>query len=470
MKKYLLIIVCCLAAQLTPLLYRAVFNYNEYFIYPSFLSHTLLIVPIFILFHLKNRFTKTFLTFWILWLHLGELKILNYYSINPYYISMDEGCIIYNLFLIAMSIGMLLYDVNHTIPPITPEQAEKGRPLLNDLTWFEYPLLLFPLIWFIDFFRNVGYIPIFSGSDVTEKMYHINYGYVYNFGFFNCVSSLLLYDRFLKSSRKSEKIVWLSMTILAILITSIDSKRLFLLISIASIFFYEKIMAGKFTINLRSVGMVFGAAILYISLQNLRLGSSAASQFAREGLPMGVEFREYIRAVNEFKPGEIPGYDLTASTLANLINSAILNIAGINKIDLVMKDSAMTFMTLFDPDNIMGIRTGLISELYFAYDFYGLIIMLVFGYMVSYVAYAMLAAQMKSNMLLLIVIFSLLMLTAFGQSSVTAGSLCVLFYLHLVIRWARPTRYTNDEDSLDREGEPFDKHPMESPDLTYPVR
>ncbi|MVM33712.1 hypothetical protein GO755_26975 [Spirosoma sp. HMF4905] len=448
MKKYLLIIVCCLVAQLTPLVYRAVFNYNEYFIYPSLLSHTLLIVPIFILFHLKNRFTKAFLTFWMLWLYLGEFKILNYYAINPYYISMDEGCIIYNIFLIAMSVGMLIHDTNYVFPTRTEEGQEKGYLLYHDLTWFEYPLLLFPLIWFVDFIRNVGFIPIFSGSDVTEKMYHINYGYVYNFGFFNCVSAVLLYERFLKSSRKPEKIVWLLMTILAILITSIDSKRLFLLISISAIFFYEKIMAGKFTINLRSVIMILVAAVLYVSLQNLRLGSSSASQFAREGLPMGVEFREYIRAVNEFKPGEIPGYDLTASTLANLINSAILNVADINKADLVTKDSAMTFMTLFDPDNTMGIRTGLISELYFAYDFYGLIIMLVFGYMVSYVAYAMLATQMKSNMILLTIIFSLLMLTVFGQSSVTAGSLCVLFYLHLVIRWARPSRYTNGVDFL----------------------
>ncbi|MVM37178.1 hypothetical protein GO730_05200 [Spirosoma sp. HMF3257] len=454
MKKYLLIIICCLAAQLTPLVYRAIFNYNEYFIYPSLLSHTLLFIPIFIVFHLKNRFTKAFLTFWMLWLYLGELKILNYYAINPYYIAMDEGCIIYNIFLIAMSVGMLIHDANYTFPSISPEQQATGRLLLNDLTWFEYPLLLFPLVWFADFFRNVGYIPIFSGSDVTEKMYHINYGYVYNFGFFNCVSAVHLYDRFLRSSRTPEKVFWLSMAVLAILITSIDSKRLFLLISISSIFFYEKIMNGKFTLNMQSIGMITVAAILYVSLQNLRLGSSSASQFAREGLPMGVEFREYIRAVNEFKPGEIPGYDLTASTLANLINSAILNVAGINKADLISKDSALTFMTLFDPDNTMGIRTGLISELYFAYDFYGLIIMLVFGYMVSYVAYAMLNAQMKSSMILLIIIFSLLMLTAFGQSSVTAGSLTVLFYLHLLIRWARPSRYMNGIDSHSPESDP----------------
>lgn len=465
MKTYVLLILCCLAAQVTPLVYQAVFGYTEYFIYPSLLSHTLLLIPIFILFQLKNRFTKAFLTFWILWLFIGELKILNYYAINPYYISMDEGCIIYNCFLIAMSVGMFMYDLNYTVPTIAPEQQAKGRPLYTDLTWLEYPLLLFPLIWFIDFIRNVGYIPIFSGSDVTEKMYHIDYGYVYNFGFFNCVSAVLLYDRFLRSQRTPEKVIWLTMTILAILITSIDSKRLFLLISIGSIFFYEKIMAGKFTINTRSIVMIVVAAILYVSLQNLRLGSSSASQFAREGLPMGVEFREYIRAVNEFKPGEIPGYDLTASTLANFINSAILNVAGFNKADLITKDSALTFMKLFDPDNTMGIRTGLISELYFAYDFYGLIVMLAFGYVVSYVSYAMLSARMKSNMILLIIIFSLLMLTVFGQSSVTAGSLTVLFYLHIVIRLARPTlrpTVSNDAvDAISEDGLPLTSAPVQ---------
>ena len=439
MKRFSLMILCCVAAQLMPLLYRAVFDYHEYFIYPSLLSHTLLMVPIFVCFHLKNRFTKAFLSVWILWLFVGELKILNYYAINPYYISMDEGCLIYNLFLIFLSVGMFVHDLNHTPKPLSPAQRAAGRPLYNDLTWLQYPLLLFPLIWFVDVIRNVGYIPIFAGSDITEKMYHIDYGYVYNFGFFNCVSAVLLYDRALKSRRKGEKIVWLALTVLAILITAIDSKRLFLLLSIGSIFMYDKIMGGKFTINLKSVGLVLVAIVLYVGLQNLRIGSDSVSQFEREGLPMGVEFREYIRAVNAFKPGEIPGYDLTASTLANLVNSAVLNVAGIDKASLLTKDSALTFMTIFDPDNNLGIRTGLVSELYFAYDFYGLLAMMAFGYGVSYVAYAMLRARLKSDMVLLIVIFSLLMLTVFGQSSVTAGSLCVLFYLHILIRLARPT-------------------------------
>ena len=433
MKKSLLFLLCFGLVQTTPLLYRLLFDYSESFLFPSLLSHSLLIIPVFVIFNLKNRFTKAFIAVWIAWLHIGELKILDYYGINPFFISMDEGCTIYSLFLAVMSLGILYHDMRMGSRQVLPHEQQQGRIVYNDLSWLTYPLMVFPLVWFVDFIRNVGYIPIFSGSDVTDQMYNINYGLVYNYGFFNCISAVLLYDRALKSKTKTEKISWLVLTGLAVLVTSIDSKRLFLLISIGSIFLYDKIMVGKFSINLKSIGLIIMAALLYVGLQNMRLGTSSEAQFKREGMPMGVEFREYIRAVNAFEPGQIPGYDLTASTLANLVNGALLGAAGFNKAELNSQDSALTFMTIFDPDNTLGIRTGLISELYFAYDFWGLLVVFVFGYMVSYVAYSMLTTQRKSTMILLVVIFSLLTQTVFGQSSVTAGSLCLLFYLHVLI-------------------------------------
>jgi len=440
MKKSLLILLCFALVQTTPLLYRLLFDYSEYFIFPSLLSHSALIVPVFVIFNLKNRFTKAFIAVWIAWLHIGELKILDYYGINPFYISMDEGCIIYTLFLAVMSAGILWHDIRTSNRPPATAGPQQGRLVFNDFGWLEYPLLVFPLVWFVDFIRNVGYIPIFSGSDVTDKIYAIEYGFVYNYGFINCISAVLLYDRALKSDTRAQKIGWYTLTVLAVLITTIDSKRLFLLVSIGAIFLYDKIIAGRFSINGKSIGLILAAAVLYVGLQNMRLGSSSEAQYKREGMPMGVEFREYIRAVNEFEPGQIPGYDLTASTLANLVNGALLGAVGFNKAELNSQDSALTFMTIFDPGNTLGIRTGLISELYFAYDFYGLLVILLFGYAVSTVAYAMLQTHLKSSMILLVVIFSLLTLTVFGQSSVTAGSLCVLFYLYLLIRVAGPPR------------------------------
>jgi len=433
MKKSLLFLLCFGLVQTSPLLYGLLFDYQESFLYPTLLSHSPLIVPVFVIFNLKNRFTKAFIVVWIAWLHIGELKILDYYGINPFYISMDEGCMIYTLFLAVMSLGILWHDMRMGSRQVSPDEQQQGRLVYDDFGWLTYPLMAFPLVWFVDFIRNVGYIPIFSGSDVTDKMYNLDYGLVYNYGFFNCVSAVLLYDRALKSKTRTEKITWLVLTGLAVLITSIDSKRLFLLISIGSIFLYDKIITGKFSVNLKSVGLILITALLYVGLQNMRLGSSSEAQFKREGMPMGVEFREYIRAVNEFEPGQIPGYNLTTSTLANLVNGALLGAVGFNKAELNSQDSALTFMTIFDPDNTLGIRTGLISELYFAYDFWGLLVIFAFGYAVSYVTYVMLTTQRKSTLVLLVVIFSLLTLTVFGQSSVTAGSLCLLFYLYVLI-------------------------------------
>ena len=446
MSKNILLLVCCALAQVTPLIYQAIFGYGEYYIYPSLMSHSLLIIPIVVIFLLKNRYSKVFLLVWIAWLYVGELKILTYFAINPYYISMDEGCIVYNIYLIFLSIGMLLHDANTRIPMVSEQDQATGRLIYNDLGAFEYVLLAFPLIWILDFVRNVGFIPILSGHDVTDTMYGLSYGYVYNFGFFNCLSAVLLYDRFLKSPDKRRKTFWLAMLILAILIMSADSKRLYLLVSLLAIFVYDKLMSGSMTINSKTAVMVVSGIFLYVILQNIRLGSTTESPFARDGLPLGAEFREYIRAVNEFKPGEIPGYDLAASTVGAFVNSFLLKIAGFDKSELVHKDSAYSFMKLFDSENTLGIRTGLTSEVYFAYGFYGLIIITFFGWLISHISYRLVCVTQKSSLIFLSTIYGLLVLTAFGQSSVTVGCLSVLSYLYLLMALAK--RLSRQQDTL----------------------
>ncbi|WP_080240649.1 hypothetical protein [Spirosoma rigui] len=437
MSKNVLILVCCALAQLTPLAYEALFGYKEYYIYPSLMSHTLLIIPIVIIFLLRNRYTKAFLIIWIAWLYVGEVKILTYFAINPYYIAMDEGCVIYNIYLIFMSVGMLIHDANTRIPIRSAAEESTGRPIYDDLAWFEYFLLVFPLLWIADFMRNVGFIPILSGSDVTDTMYGLNYGYVYNFGFFNCLSAVVLYDRMLKSPTKRIKFFWLAMLVLAVLIMSADSKRLYLLVSLLAIFVYDKLMAGSLVVNLKTVVLMLSGVVLYVFLQNVRLGSTTESPFKRDGFPLGAEFREYIRAVNEYKPGEIPGYDLAASTVGAFANSFLLKLAGYDKSELVHKDSAYTFMKLFDDENTLGIRTGLTSELYFAYGFYGLIFISLFGWLVSSLSYRLVRVTKKSSLIFLSTLFGLLVLTAFGQSSVTVGCLCVTMYLYALFAGIR---------------------------------
>jgi hypothetical protein len=447
MSKTIQLLICLTLIQLTPLAYQAVFGYSEYYIYPSLLSHSLLIVPVVVISLLKNRYTKAFLIIWVAWLYVGELKILTYFAINPYFISMDEGCIIYNIFLIFLSIGMLVHDTGMPVPVRTEQELTTGRLIHNDLGFFEFVLLIFPLIWFFDFVRNVGFIPILSGSDVTDTMYGLNYGYIYNFGFFNCFSALLLYDRFLKSTTRWSKVFWVVMLALAVLIMCADSKRLYLLVSLLAIFVYDKLITGSLTIDSRTIIILLSGVFLYVILQNIRLGNATESPFERDGIPLGAEFREYIRAVNEYKPGEIAQYDLLASTIGGFVNSFLLKLAGFDKSELVHKDSAYAFMTLFDDENTLGIRTGLTSELYFAYSFYGLFFMIFFGWVISSLSYRLVHVAKKSSQLFLCTIYGLLVLTVFGQSSVTVGCLSVTMYLYglfALIRLLSP-RQTDSE-------------------------
>lgn len=465
MKKNLLLLLCCGLVQVTPLIYRFAFGYSEEFIYPSMLSHTMLIVPLVVVFSLKNRYTKTFLIIWISWLFIGELKILTYYNVNPYFISMDEGCIIYNLFLVFMSLGMLLHDVNTQLPALSESARAKGRVLITDLSWLEPVLVAFPLIWFADFIRSVGFIPIFAGTDVTNLMYEINYGYVYNYGFLNSIAAVLIYDRYLKSQSTPRRVMWVVLLGMALLIMSIDSKRLFLLTSLLAVFVYDKIKAGALTVDTRTLVMLGCGTMFYILLQNLRLGDASDSPFARDGLPLGAEFREYIRAVNEYEPGQIPNYDFAASMVGAFVNSFVLRIAGFDKGELVAKDSAYSFMTLFDEENTLGIRTGLISELYFAYGFYALILITLFGVLISYLSYRLITVRLQSSLVLLSAIWGLLVLSVFGQTSVTVGCLCILMYLYIIIRLVKLTQNRNQGGAAHYD---LHHHPGSQPETLHP--
>lgn len=465
MKKNLLLLLCCGLVQVAPLIYRAVFNYGEEFIYPSMFCHTLLTIPIIIAFYLKNRYTKAFLVIWISWLFIGELKILTYYTINPYFISMDEGCTIYVIFVIFMSLGMLLHDISTKPPALTEENRSQGRIMLKDLSWLEPVLIVFPLIWFADFMRTVGFIPIFAGTDVTNLMYEIKYGYVYNYGFLNCIAVVLMYDRYLKSQSKGRRIMWLVLVSMSLLVMSIDSKRLFLLTSLLAVFIYDKIMAGALTVDRRTLVMLGFGVLLYVLLQNLRLGDATESPFSRDGLPLGAEFREYIRAVNEYEPGKIPNYDFAGSMVGAFVNSFILKMAGLDKSELVSKDSAYSFMTLFDDENTLGIRTGLVSELYFAYGFYSLILITLFGAFISYLSYRLISVRLQSSLIILSTIWGLLVLSVFGQTSVTVGCLCILMYLYIIIRLIKLTQRNTPSAAA-----PYDLHyyPGSQPQAPHP--
>lgn len=468
MKKILFLLICCGLVQVAPWLYRVAFGYNEEFLYPSLFSHTLLFIPIFVIFVLKNRYSKAFLVIWISWLFVGELKILTYYAINPYYISMDEGCTVYNLYLAFLSIGMLIHDLSTRPPERTEMELAQGRPFIRDLSWLEPVLVAFPLLWFIDFIRAVGYIPIFAGVDVTNIMYEIKYGFLYSYGFLNSVAAVLLYDRYLKSETRTRRWLWLVLLGMALLIMSVDSKRLFLLTSLLAIFVYDKILAGSLTIDKRVLVMLVCATVFYTLLQNLRLGDAGDSPFARDGLPLGAEFREYIRAVNEYQPGQIPNYNLASSTVGAFVNSFVLRLVGFDKGELVSQDSAYSFMQIFDEENTLGIRTGFTSELYFAYGFYGLIVISLFGALVSYLSYRLISVRQQSSLILLSTTWGLLVLSVFGQSSVTVGCLCILLYLYIAIRLVKLFQRRDEESELTHDSHYYSRSQSESSDSPMP--
>jgi len=390
-----------------------------------------------------------------MWLFVGEAFILSYYEFNPYYIAQEEGCFIYSIFLAFMSLGMIFYE-NYKYK-LTINSINKGftSDIKYDLKYLELIFIAFPFIWIAVIYANVGVIPLLMGKDISDTMYEINYGFIYGYGIYNCVSSLIVYRNFRQSKIKIFSVLWLVMLVSFIAIMCFDSKRLFLLLTVLAIFVYEQMTTKSYKINRVTIISGLFALLMYSGLQSIRTGNSDINKYSSQGLPLGVEFREYIRTVNHFKPGDIKNYDLLTSTIASMINSSVLKLAGYDKSELSHYDSANAWMKLFDDNNSLGIRTGLISEIYFAYDYYGLFIIALVGYFISFLCNALIRVQKFSNLILLSLIYGLTTLTVFGQLSVWAGCTTVLAYLYIMIHiyrfmfvknFARPERTHYRED------------------------
>ncbi|KAB7732646.1 hypothetical protein F5984_01440 [Rudanella paleaurantiibacter] len=409
------------------------FGFGESYLYPSVESHLPLLLPIIAIFTLRNFFTRFFLSVWVAWLLVGETFILSYYEHNPYYIAQAEGCLIYALFLAALSAGMLLYEQSNPQRIHGAIHKAMHTSVSYDLGYLEYGFVAYPFIWIAIIYSNIGFIPLLAGKDITDSMYEIQYGYIYGYGLYNCVSALVVYRKLRMSRALMAKVLWGLILLVVVLIMSFDSKRLFLLLTILAIMVYEQMTTRSFRINKGMIVAGLFALVMYSGLQSVRLGNSDVGKYSSQGLPVGVEFREYIRTVNSFGPGDIANYDLLTSTLGQMLNSSLIRLAGFDKTELISQDSATAWMKLFDDNNALGIRTGLISEVYFAYDFAGLLLMVLIGYGISALGNALLRAGRFSHLVMLATVYGLTLLTVFGQLSVWGGCLTVLAYLYALL-------------------------------------
>jgi len=148
---------------------------------------------------------------------------------------------------------------------------------------------------------------------------------------------------------------------------------------------------------------------------------------------VGTEYRDFVYGFENFSRDRVlsTGYDWLGSTLATLTPGFIANALGINKAELVVRDSARSLMPLWNVQ--LGIRIGLPGELWFAYGWYAVALFFVFGALIMGISNLAARSVHYVYKAIFVTMLGILALSVIGQSTVTFGLILPLGYLAIAV-------------------------------------
>ena len=404
---------------------------------PSFTSIIPGVLACIVLSQLKSPYSRLLAAIWLAWYFIGiastissSIVLGNYYS----QLELDSATQIYLWGATCYLFGIYLYEKMQS----TSLESQYGNAVfektIQPMTAFI--LIAFPFFWLISIQLSIGHIPILSGQNITDSMYEISYGPLYPYGIVIAISIIFTGYKTLIESSNNYKLLYGLLCAIFIAISMADGKRAIAMISVIGLlaisFRLLRERAWVRTLPLLSAAIV----VLYIGMQILRSDSDSSKYndiYARLTI-IGVEFRDFVFTVNLFEPGDIPNYSWATSTLASMTNGFILTLLGLNKAELTSLDSAHAWAAIWDTP--FGIRTGIVSELWFAYSYLYLLFLLLIGLLSGFVIKKIQTSHNEFNILFFMAFFGLLALMVTGQSTFTAGVLPVFLYFYIALHLA----------------------------------
>lgn len=389
---------------------------------------------------LKNKFNKLLIQLWIIFYYLGVINIISSILRNNIWdMDIHDGSIYYFINLLIFTCSLIIFErvkpQNIHLKSLT-YSIDSNRKVTN--SYFTYFILIFPFLFFISFFLSVGFIPLLSGENFVDDMYEYNYGILYGFKLLCVYSFLILIIKIRETHINIWYIIYL---VLFLIVISADGKRMMILVCVLSLIplienlnSQSKKLKSNFKQSLFIYGTLIFLLLIYMVINGIREGNFSAISVAiyLERIPFGVEYRDYIYSFNNYTPGHIPGYNFEISSIGSLLNSAFLRLFGISKYELIQMGSAYSWMRLEHSE--FGIRTGIISELYFAYGYWGMLVMIVIGFLTSRVTHAIANTKTYFGLIQNCIMYTLIVMLIVGQTTELFGNLTLMFYTWILFK------------------------------------
>lgn len=384
---------------------------------------------------IQSPYARLLCYVWLIWYCVGTLNtIASSLVLGSYYSNLDLhlatqiffwACVFYFLGLLtferwAAPKGAEIYGVQLSVAKLHPLTA--------------FVILVFPFLWLGSMYVSIGYIPILMGVNIVDEMYELNYGPLYGYG--SCIVFSIIHTGYLALvvPTNSKRIIFMALTLMFLLISMADGKRAFAMVSIAALLGISFRVMKEKTWSRTLPIFAYTMIAMYVGTLLLRSGDtgSMTTDANTRMMLVGVEFRDFVYTVNFHKPGEIENYSWGVSTFASLINGGLLQVFGFDKSSLTVLDSAHAWAAIWN--TTFGIRTGIVSELWFAYGLYGLLVIYLFGLLSGYVIYKVRTLSNVRDVMFLAAIYGVLFLGVTSQSTFTAGVLPVFLYLYVALR------------------------------------
>lgn len=375
---------------------------------------------------LRNPAFKVIGMIWVTWPVVGTYFSLGHFYQRKLWASLDLAVpdIVFTISTMSLLIGLHLYCALFKQPSEPAEQIA-WRPVEV------LPLLVFPLAYGLTLISSGG--TLLSGTSVVDSMYSIDRGPIYSMriALVPALGFLALYAQ--RTSGRWRWVIW-SYILVTLLVSVLDGKRDIALLGVLAMLFVSlssKTVAargGRITAALVAAVFAYGVLSSIRADKDLELGTWVS--FATIA---GVEYRDFAHSVNYWSPEymQTMGYDFLSSSLGALLNGEVLSAVGFNKSDLIQQDSARAWQRLSLSD--FGIRTGLVSELYFAFPIAWAVLIGAFGFCIGAMHRWTLRASGDLGRMMATTAISAATLAVFSQTSATLGFVMSLIYLAILL-------------------------------------
>lgn len=413
------------------------------YLLPRGWNWALIVLAIGLAWFVRNPITKVIYVLWSLWVFFGTANILTNiiegrFSYGRYAAYPDTYNVnnIQSIYVIFFGVGIILFETAFKT------YLSNGLSKLNDnglslqkVDSISFLLLvIFPFAYIVTLQRSVGYIPIFSGRDITYDIYELDYGFMYRFAPALTFTLFMILHRVLASGDTYLRWIYISLMGLVSLISIADGKRRVIIgFALGAIILSIVHNRGK----IANKGVLLSGGFLFIAAMSVVLMRSNTEVSSIGWLKIigfvGDEYWEFARSYSLYSTEAIRsvGFDLVKSTFASIINTQILELFGIVKTDWVALDSGASWARIMGSE--VGIRTGIVSELWYAFQWWGLVPISLLGALISWLSSRVLMVRTELGMGLILGLLGLLATAINGQLSVLTGRSVSLLYAYIFL-------------------------------------